>query len=509
MFHRIARSNAVAWLRWSWRSLTSMRTALILLFLLAVASIPGSTFPQKSINPLAVREYMENNGTFAKVLDRLGMFSVFSSPWFAAIYLLLIVSLIGCVVPRTRDHAKALFSKPPAAPSRLARLPYSASGYAESTALDAAQAHLRGWRIRRDDGWLSAEKGYLKETGNLIFHASLIVIILGVGLGNGFGYEGRVLIREGQGFSATLAQFDEFSTGVLQSADALPDFSFTLDKFNAEFQRGGTQAGAPRDFLASITLRRSFGDAPEQARIEVNKPLKGDGSSVYLVGHGYAPRFTIRDAKGKVLFSDSVAFLPYDANFTSEGVIKIPDTKPQIGFEGIFTPTAAIRASGPYSTFPSPDLPRAFLVAYSGDLGMDRGVPQNVYKLDTKAMQKIGVETLAPGNTWPLPNGAGTITFDGVDRWASFVVSRDPGGTITLVASLLATMGLVMSLSTRRRRLFVRITGAEDGRTLVEVGGLTRSEGVDLTDEMNALVQALSLEQIETNAEGEPGVLRS
>ena len=464
-----------------------MRTALVLLFLLALASIPGSTFPQKSIDPLAVAQWKEARPALGAILEQVGMFSVFSSPWFAAIYLLLIISLVGCVLPRTKEHFDALRSQPPAAPSRLSRLAfYAAKQSHQSDPLSQAEKALKGWRIRRGDGWLSAEKGYAKETGNLFFHAALIVVILGVGLGNAYGYEGRVLIREGQGFSATLAQFDEFTTGVLHNAASLPDFSFTLDSFDAQFQRGGSQNGAPRAFTASITLRESFGAQPVKRVIQVNKPLKIDGSSVYLVGHGYAPKFTITDSTGKVVFSDTVAFLPYDGNFTSEGVIKLPDASPQIGIEGIFTPTAALDEKGPYSLFPAPDAPRAFLVVWTGDLGLDKGIPQNVYSLTTKNLTRIGVETMAPGDTWPLADGSATIRFDGVQRWASFVVSHDPGGSLTLLAALIATLGLVLSLSVQRRRIFVRVGDQ------VEVGGLAKSEGVDLTDEVNELLEKIT-----------------
>ncbi|MEP7024485.1 MAG: cytochrome c biogenesis protein ResB, partial [Actinomycetota bacterium] len=51
------RLAAMGWLRWTWRQLTSMRTALILLFLLALASVPGSVIPQEGIDPAAVAQY--------------------------------------------------------------------------------------------------------------------------------------------------------------------------------------------------------------------------------------------------------------------------------------------------------------------------------------------------------------------------------------------------------------------------------------------------------------------
>src|SRR5215813_11499582 len=88
---------AVALWRRMWRWLTSMRTALLLLFLLAVAAIPGSLLPQRNLNVDKVRDYYLAHPKLAPVLDRIGGFNVFASPWFSAIYLLLFISLVGCL----------------------------------------------------------------------------------------------------------------------------------------------------------------------------------------------------------------------------------------------------------------------------------------------------------------------------------------------------------------------------------------------------------------------------
>ena len=101
------------WLKWGWRQLTSMRTALILLFLLALASVPGSVLPQQSIDPAAVTQYYQSHPALAPVLNRLSLFSVFAAPWFAAIYLLLFASLAGCVLPRTFRLAGSARQRPP------------------------------------------------------------------------------------------------------------------------------------------------------------------------------------------------------------------------------------------------------------------------------------------------------------------------------------------------------------------------------------------------------------
>ena len=110
---RLPRLGPVGWGRWAWRTLTSMRTALLLLLLLAVAALPGSIWPQRSINPTRTADYIAAHPSLGPVLDRLGFFEVYATPWFSAIYLLLLISLVGCVLPRTRIHLRQVRARPP------------------------------------------------------------------------------------------------------------------------------------------------------------------------------------------------------------------------------------------------------------------------------------------------------------------------------------------------------------------------------------------------------------
>ncbi len=114
------------WLKWGWRQLTSMRIALVLLFLLALGSVPGSMLPQQGADPAGVQQYFASHPALAPWLNHLGLFNVFAAPWFAAIYLLLFASLVGCVVPRTFRLAGSARTLPPRAPRHLTRLPRSA-----------------------------------------------------------------------------------------------------------------------------------------------------------------------------------------------------------------------------------------------------------------------------------------------------------------------------------------------------------------------------------------------
>lgn len=483
----------MAWLRWLWRQLTSMRTALILLFLLALASIPGSLFPQRGTSPLKVTQYLRDNPTSGPILDKFYMFDVFASPWFAAIYLLLFISLTGCVLPRAKDHYREVRGVPPEAPRNLSRLPvhtqWQSSVPADEVISQTQQAwQAKGWRVRVGDTWVSAEKGYSRETGNLLFHLALLVILLAVGLGSGLGFKGTVIVREGSGFANNVTQYDTFSTGRFHGSEKLPPFSFVLDDFSATYQVGGQQNGAARSFAADVMLKENPNAEPQSRTIEVNEPMRTQGVTVYLVGHGYSPEFTIRDAQGNIVWQDAAVFLPQDGNFTSNGVVKVPDTVPQLGVQGFFLPTVSEDFSrGPRSDFPAANDPEVYLSAWTGDLGLDTGMPQSIYRLDTTNMKRIGIEELAPGETWTLPENAGTVEFTGYKEWASFSITKDPGKGWALGASMFAILGLTLSLLVPRRRAWLRITTSPDGSNLCEVAGLSKTESPGLPDEIENL----------------------
>jgi cytochrome c biogenesis protein len=487
-------------LRWMWRQLTSMRTALFLLFLLALASVPGSVFPQRGSNPGDVTQYVTDHPGVAPWLDRLSAFDVYGSVWFSAIYLLLFVSLAGCVLPRSLVHARALRARPPAAPRNLGRLPEHRSyrtTAAPDVVLRSARQALRGrrWRVDATDVAVSAEKGYTRETGNLLFHLALLFLLVGVAVGALFGTHGSVLVTEGTGFANTLSRYDSFTAGSLADPEDIPPFSFTLQKFTATYERGGPQDGAPRSFEADVLVKDSPDATPRATTIKVNEPLVVAGTKVFLIGHGYAPHVTVRDGRGRVVLSSAVVFLPRDGKFMSDGAIKAPDARPsQLGFRGVFLPTAQlVPGVGGVSTYPAADNPELLLSGLSGNLGVDNGKSQSVYTIDSTGMKAFGISALKPGQTWVLPDKLGTITFDGVEQYASFTIAHDPGKDPVFFAAMAALLGLMLSLFVRRRRVWVRATAEADGRTLVEIGGLARTEAGGLTTEVDTLLGQLQL----------------
>jgi cytochrome c biogenesis protein len=501
-----SRTGIAGWLRWGWRQLTSMRTALVLLFLLAVASVPGSVLPQQGIDPAAVTQYYAAHPALAPILARFSLFNVFAAPWFAAIYLLLFASLAGCVLPRTFRLVGSARQQPPRAPRHLSRLPMAASYTTalEPAAATAAAGQLlagKRFRLRTGEGWISAEKGYLREVGNLLFHIALLALLASVGLGAIFGYKANRLLVAGSSFANTPTSLDVFRPGRLVTPADLAPFSITLNRFTAKYVTSGNEVGEPLQFNAALRYTASPGAPARRYTLQVNHPLVVDGVSVYIIGHGYAPEFKVTDGAGQVVFNGAVPFIPVDqSDLTSEGVVKVPDASPdQLGFAGVFLPTAVDNGGRLESVFPAALDPRVSLVTYAGNLGLNSGQPQSVYQLDTGRMRQLPIapRPLSVGQSLKLPGRAGTLTFTGYKPWISLAITYDPGQKPALISGILALAGLILSFMVRRRRFFVRAGAGPDGATVVELGGLARSDAAggfeeefaELTDELQAVHQ--------------------
>ncbi|MFN3865806.1 MAG: cytochrome c biogenesis protein ResB [Demequina sp.] len=495
-YAEVPRLGPRGWLRWMWRQVTSMRVALILLLLLAIASIPGSVLPQWPQDAGNTRAFLDANPFWGPLLDRLGFLDVFGSAWFTAIYLLLFASLIGCIIPRCLVYWRELREPVPAAPTRLDRFdPVTAPApQGARVVIPAAQRALspdafgtlpggkialgrpRWWRWfvdyrirvderprRQDDAdtelALSAHKGHVRELGNLIFHVSLVGILLAAAAGSMLTYRGQALIVEGDTFANAVVAYDSYESGALFSEDSLNPWTLRLDRFEAVFRLDGSA----EDFTAFTTLTEP-GQEPRAVEAQVNRPIQVDGGKIYLQGNGYAPRFTVTDSAGNVAFEGAVPFLPQDGVYTSTGVVKVPDVTDgdQLGFSATLLPTALIDGDEASSLHPTPTNPVIFLEAFVGDLGLDDGVPQNVYALDESQLSPVRGDDGQPvliamelGQTVELPDGLGTVTWEALPRFAAFDLRRDPSLPWLLAASIGALAGLTLSLFGTRRRLWI------------------------------------------------------
>jgi cytochrome c biogenesis protein len=520
---------AIALARNTWRALTSMGTALVLLFLLALGAIPGALLPQRSLNAGKVSDYLAAHKLIGPWLDRVQAFDVFSSFWFTAIYVLLFVSLVGCLTPRMIEHARSLRATPVAAPRNLARLPKHAgaqvaAGPEEVNRLANTLAErLRGWRTairHEDDGAsdvveISAEKGYLREFGNIVFHFSLLGLLVAVAVGKLFGYEGNVIVIAdgGPGFcSASPAAFDSFRAGNTVDGTSLRPLCIRVNDFAAHY----LPSGQATSFAADIDYQSGNDLAANSWRhylLEVNHPLRVGGDRVYLQGHGYAPTFTVTFPDGQTRTS-TVQWRPDNPQtLLSSGVVRIDPPagsypnpvdrrQHEIAIQGLLAPTEQLDGALLSSRFPALNAPAVAVDIYRGDTGLDSGRPQSLFTLDPRLIEQHRLTkekrvNLRAGQAVRIDQGpaAGTVVrFDGASPFVNLQVSHDPGQTWVLVFAITMMTGLLVSLLVRRRRVWVRLTPAGDGQpgtVNVELAGLARTDNSGWGDEFERLTSRL------------------
>ena len=532
-----AGAKAMRPVRAAWRWLTSMRTALILLFLLAFAAIPGALLPQRSLSESKVDEYLANNGTMAEIFDKLQLFDVFSSVWFTAIYVLLFASLVGCIIPRTIEHWKAMRTPPASAPKNLGRLPMNDDGVVDKP-LDEVKAdvssRLKRWHLTETPAAedragalsFSAERGFFREFGNLVFHLGLVALLITIAAGKLLYYEGQIILITDTGteiqdeavqgavntpFCNTApANFDSLRPGLLFDGTGLNPFCVQVEDFVADYLPNG-QAEM---FTSNIrwadedTMREPTEEWNEQT-LRVNHPLRVADDRVYLQGHGFAPAMRVTWPNGESRTS-IVQFRPDDPTFfLSSGAMRFdpqagmyPDLyerrQNQIAIEGLFAPTAEFTGeSGALltSVYPAMNDPAVAVDVYRGDAGLDTGRSQQLFSLDRDLMhsgqlEKIDRVNLKEGEDVTLDDGT-KIEFLGAKEFVNLQVSHDPTQVWVLWSSIAMLAGLVVSLAVKRRRLWVRLHPVSDTATRVEFGGLARTDRAGWGDEFDAFVRGV------------------
>jgi cytochrome c biogenesis protein len=506
---------ALAFLRNTWRGLVTMRTALMLLFLLALGAMPGALLPQEPLNPPLVTQYISNHGWWGQLLDKLQFFNVYGSVWFAAIYVLLFVSLVGCLLPRTVEYFRQSTAKPVLTPRNLSRMPHHAQTTSTTdglAALEQARTELRGWRLieRSEEGGarsISAERGYLRETGNLIFHFAMLGLIIAFAIGKLYGYTGQSIVlaqgnQQSQWCNSGVLAYDSFSPGLRVDGTDMAPYCIRVNSFSSTF--------LPNEVANSFDAKVSYQADPvndpnswQNYDLKVNAPLNVDGDKVYLAGNGYAPVFTVTYPNGQQR-TNAIQWKEDDGlTYLSEGATKFDPpgiTDPaelhrkQIAVTGLFAPTAMVSGGIMTSVFPAPNNPGVAAQIYEGNLGNDSH-DQSIFDVDqtmvdSGQLKMVKQANLMLGQSVTLPDGT-KVRFDAVQRWVSLLVTHDPTQDYVLIFAVALLLGLITSLVIKRRRIWVRVTpageGDADGRTVIEVGGLARTDQAGYGEEFTRL----------------------
>lgn len=523
------------WLKRAWRWLTSMRTALVLLFLLAMAAIPGALLPQRTLNETNVNDYLAANGRVAEIYDNLQLFDVFSSTWFIAIYMLLMISLIGCILPRTIDHWRAYRKPPTRAPRNLGRLSLHTAGTVARPFDDVVAAtknRLRRWHMseaspesdRAGVYSIAAEKGYTRELANLIFHIAIVALLICMAAGRMVYYEGqRIIVTNSQAQEAipveqstefcntSTSNFDSFRAGPTVDGTGLTPFCFVAHNFSADYLPNGQAEMFTSDI--SYAVGDDILSDPEtwqDYQLQVNHPLRVSGDRVYLQGHGFAPQFTVTWPNGETR-TQMIQWEPSDPTFfLSSGIMRFdppagmfPDLferrQNQLAIQGLFAPTAEWSGENGellQSAFPAMRDPAVAVDIYRGDAGLDTGAAQSIWELDpglihSGQLQRVERVNLEKGEKVTLDDGT-VITFDGAAEFANYQISHDPFQLWVLISALVMLGALVGSLLIKRRRIWVRLTPSADGAsTFVEMGGLARTDRAGWGEEFDRIAREI------------------
>jgi cytochrome c biogenesis protein len=473
-----------------WRTLRSMRMALILLLVVALASVAGSLVPQIPNSPQRVAAVYGDHPLLARVYESVGLFDVYGSWWFTLAYLLLLVSLASCLIPRTRGLVRSLRQRPQPA-RELESLRHFVAATVPGPPEDAIERARRLFRRRwyrvsprnGNEQGLAAEKGLAREVGSLLFHSAFFLLLVGVVYGKGFGFAGEVTVVEGGVFTEAHANYDVppvegrfFSEGMHRG------FQVRVRDFDVRYRR----SGLPRDFVSRVEV----GEGARTVRtdeIRVNHPLVHDGVKVYQSGYGWAPIIEVRQ-DGRLLAGGPVVFVTdgsQDQRRAWRGVVKLPSIRPQVGLEFRLLPdpqsfvlgAPMLEARNPFLGF----------TAYRGDLRLTAA--QNVFTLDKQGLQVWKEGGLGLGQRARLPDGL-EISFPELRQYTQFRVARDPGTGIVLAAALLVLVGLIPALYSSRRKLWVRAVPDGDD-TLVQLGGVALQRRAAFEDEFRRLAREL------------------
>jgi cytochrome c biogenesis protein len=306
----------------------------------------------------------------------------------------------------------------------------------------------------------------------MLFHVSLLVLLVGLAYGKGYGYRGQAAIVEGETWANARVGYDSFSAGRFFGPDRLAPFQLRLDDFSNSFYDNNT----PRSFVSHLTALDLDGHELRSQRVAPNRPMTVDGVRIFQSDYGYVPVVRVQDAKGKQLLApQEVLTLRDPASEWSTGAVKVTRASPQVGLE--LTMFTGLRTApdcpggAPFCNDPRLVNPVLVVLAYQGDLQADKA--QSVFTLDRSRLRLLGDRPLLllPGQSRKLANGM-VVSFTNLKQYSVLTLARDPGVPVVAAAAALLLAGLIPSLYVTRRRVWVRAVPAGPDGTRVELAGL-------------------------------------
>lgn len=479
-----------------WRTLRSMRTALILLLILAAAAVIGSLLPQVPNSPERVGQYLASHGFWGPLFFRAGFFDVYGSWWFVLITALLFVSLAACLFPRTRAMIRALRQRPIQA-RELDGFRHHAEVRVETDPDEAAvtaERYLRRkrFRVSRDGLGIAAEKGTLREVGSLLFHWAFFLLLLGVILGKGTGFTGRAVVTEGGTFVDALASYSGQIRLGRYFGGGFTGLGFTLLDFNDTYRRNGQ----PKDFVSRVRFLDREGRPTRTQEIRVNHPATIGGLRIFQEGFGWAPVVDV-SLEGRRLWSSPIVMTrdlaPDGVPATAmpwRGAIKLIEPEPDVMITLELWPDfrsfANLQLTGQPTSMLVQFDPYIRYSVYQGEI-----VDPALSTVDTSGLHRAGRGGLraAATSTFDLPGtGKLRLGFPQLRHYSVLLITRDVGVPVVLAAAILVLVGLIPSLYVSRRKVWIRAQAAPGG-ALLEIGGFSLQRKESFEEEFDRIVR--------------------
>lgn len=493
----------------AWRWLRRMSTALYLLLILAGVTVVATFVPQEPVIPTTVEAWRTGadgpGEDVAAVFDRLGLFDIYGSWWFATLAVLLGVSLVSCLVPRIRGYVRTV-RQPPAPGRNLRRLTHhgeTATTLPPDEAVAAAEPVLRRRRLRTrrleppasptGHHQLAAERGHAREGGSLAFHISFFVIVAGALIGVTAGFEAQINLVEGESFADAPVGYDAYDPGRYWSMGDHPGFTVRLDDFAASYHddveagEGARGSIIAADFASRITVLED-GEEVDGGVVRVNEPFHHAGLSLYQIRFGFAPRIEVATSGGTLLADETTNLIEQGNSMMWTGVLPVErsEVDSQIALELVLLPDAAMSDDGiPHSRSNEPRDPRLAISLWYGPLGLEENRPPREF--DREAGSRLEQPLiLAPGETGTFEPLGLEVAFPDLPYWSGFQVAHEPGRGLLLGGAGLLLAGLIPSLYAYRRRVWVDV--APDGAgSRVVVAGVARHRSDRFAEQWPAL----------------------
>jgi cytochrome c biogenesis protein len=431
-----------------WKFFASIRFSVVLLLVIAGASVTGTVIPQNE----SVQIYVAKFGVAGyRILATLDMFDVYASWWFQALLFLLVINIVVCSIDRLPTTLKAVYSKRlsrnPAMYRNLMRKetfdtplsPEALGGACEKlvTGGDGPQQTPEGF-------YTIGEKGRWTRFGVYGVHLSIVLLVVGAIIGSLFGFDGYAKIVEGESVSAVRLG----NNGAVQKLE----FELRCDDFDISFYPTGT----PKEYRSTLTVLEQ-GEPTIQKDILVNSPLRYKGINIFQSGYDllyveltFKSRETGTEYRKQVAMGASVE-LPEDiGTFVLNGFQGAMDYKGQ-------------------------DIGPVFyghLIPKEGEV-QSILLPVEIPELDAQRKGDVSISV------------SGTLYYTGLQ------VTKDPGVWVVYAGFIILIVGCFVTFFTSHQRLFIEVVKQKEG-CRVTVAGIANKNKFGMQQEVKRVAERLS-----------------